>query len=119
MPILTSAQEAAFNAAGEALVDLYKEGCRASLGLLSGKKFFAFSDAPKGKGSTIFSDNALTMAEAVSSLLTKFVAARDGPPKISTAKDAIAAAADLAAHHVADPADARRLIHALDALPVA
>lgn len=124
MPILTSAQEAAFNAAGEAMTDLYAEGVKFTIGALAtyGDKpmrFYAFGDHPISGNSTVFGDNAPTMAEAVSSLLTKFATALTEPPKIATAKAALAAAADLAAHHVADPADARRLIHALDALPVA
>lgn len=122
MPHLTSAQEAAFNAAGEAIADLCGEGVRITIGALGSGKMHAFCDDPN-QGKTIFSDNAPTMAGAVQSLLCKYAAKRDAPPKIETAAAAIAAAktaiSDLANENNSKFIDSDLLAERLEAIAVA
>lgn len=119
MNTLTSVQEAAFNAAGEAIADLragglsifvgnhsHGEGCAAFESGISGPPLW-------GKGAT--------GAEAVADLLRQVKEREDAPPKLTTAKEAINAVKEMAEElcDLGGDVPFGKLSDALDALPVA
>lgn len=87
---LTSVQEAAFNAAGEAIVDLEIKVCITTYYRPgdNGATFGAFTDHPRVKNRTLFSDYHPTVAEAVQEMLNKYVAAQ-AEAVVLTAKEAV------------------------------
>jgi hypothetical protein len=114
MITLTSAQEAAFNAAGEALADI-KEATGISLVLMINetgapeRSFGSFNH--RGGGDTIHGSGA-TVAEAVQSLSRQLEKQKDAPRKLRTAAEAVEAVRGLLNEE--DPLRAK-----LDELPIA
>lgn len=89
---LTSVQEAAFNAAGEAMIDL---GIKITLSYLgTGPAFmspddpriFAFGNHPHFPHRAIYGDHSLTAAEAVQSLCDKHTLLLEAPPPLTGAQ---------------------------------
>lgn len=115
MITLTAPQEAALNAAGEAMLDIKNaDGPRFHLAIAyMSDDFQAFTndsaDTVWGRGKTA--------ALAVADLLDKFEAAKDAPPKLKTAKEAIAAVKQMVSDGPLGDSD--DIIAKLDALPVA
>lgn len=112
---LTSVQEAAFNAAAEALNDL---NVKLTLTRAAGGRFFAFTDDPTnepGEFRSLFSDHFDTLPEAVQHCLDRHEEAKTAPPRLRTAAAAVEAFKAAVIEEGGDPA----LLARIDALPVA
>lgn len=119
--MLTSVQEAAFNAAGEAMSDLPHRitiSRHSTIGDTPGK-FFAFGPDPRsGRYDTVHGTESDTLAGAVQSALDAIEAIRNAPPKLVTAKEAVDAVKAIVSEELC--ADQRGAIDArIDALPLA
>lgn len=116
---LTSAQEAAFNAAGEAMSDLHSEvEFTFHLGFSrynsdEAKSFQAFTSDTKNRD-TVWGHGA-TAAEAVADLARKVEEANNAPPKLKTAAEAVEAIKGII---LESSVDGRAIVEAIDALPV-
>ncbi len=120
MLTLTSAQEAALNAAGEALADIAAEegGFRLNLSraYMKAEGFNAFSNDALPTGDAIWGKGE-TAAQAVADLFKNVEEARLSPLKLRTAKEAIEAVKGIVAD--GDYSTTEGLVAKLDKLPVA
>jgi hypothetical protein len=108
---LTSVQEAALNAAGEAMQDIETPFYIGICNHRDGQPFGCWADHPNERMGSVWGYGA-TMAEATQDMLRKLDAIAKEPPKLKTAAEAVEAMRGLLKEE--DPLRAK-----LDELPIA